>query len=75
MQGDFNASVNDDRANMSDDRVKEGVNFFSDQLRKLGLIGDGTANVGADREATPDPTQALTGGTAPMMRMNTQLDR
>lgn len=62
-------------APMSDDRIRDGVRHFTDELRKAGLIGDIPAAVGQDREAAPDPVAILKDGMPPMIRTVPQPDR
>lgn len=60
---------------MTDNRVREGVKYFSEQMRKLGFLGDTVSNVGKDREAGPDPVVILKDGMAPMIKTVPQADR
>jgi hypothetical protein len=58
-----------------DDRTAGGVRQYTDQLRKLGLIGEIPAAIGQDREASPDPVSILQDGMPPMIRTVQQPDR
>lgn len=65
----------DNNERMADERIRDGVKYFSNQMRKLGLIGDTMSNVGEAREAAPDPVVVLNDGQAPMIRTTPQGDR
>lgn len=60
---------------LPDDRTRVGVRQYTDQLRKLGLIGEIPAAIGQDREASPDPVSILKDGMPPMVRTVQQPDR
>jgi hypothetical protein len=58
-----------------DERARNGVRQYTDQLRKLGLIGEVPATIGQDREGSPDPVSILQDGMPPMIRTVQQPDR
>jgi len=58
-----------------DDRMRDGVRYFTQQLRQAGLIGEMPSAVGQDREAAPDPVAVIQDGLPPMVRTVRQPDR
>jgi hypothetical protein len=60
---------------MNDNEVREGLSFFTQQLRKAGILGQMPAAVSKDREPSLDPQSILTDGLAPMVKTVPQQDR
>lgn len=60
---------------MTDEQAREGLSFFTQQLRKAGILGQMPAAVGKDREPSLDPKSILTDGLAPMVKTVPQQDR
>ena len=59
----------------SDNEVRERLNYFTQQLRQAGILGDTVSDVGQAREPSLDPEGILGDGLAPMVRTVPQQDR